>query len=115
MTEVPPPAAAPQPAVLPASVPGKTMGIVALILSFFAQLIALILGVIALNQSKAAGYPNGPAKAAIIISIILIVVGIGIAVVFIVFGGALFGNLAQVCSDLGPGVHEVGGVTYTCG
>lgn len=37
-----------------AAVPGKTLGIVAFVLSFFVQLIALILGIVALVQSKKA-------------------------------------------------------------
>src|SRR5687768_10101279 len=51
-----------------ATIPGRTMGIVAFILSFFVQLIALILGIVALVQSKKAGHKNGWALAAIIIS-----------------------------------------------
>src|SRR5215207_1936244 len=66
-----------------AAVPGKTLGIVAFILSFFVQLIALILGIVALVQSRRAGYKNGWAVAAIIISIVLMLLGIiiGIAVI----------------------------------
>ena len=69
MTATPAPAA-------PAVVPGKTLGIVALILAILPfQLIGLILGIVANGQSKKAGVKNGPAKAAIIISIILMVLG----------------------------------------
>src|SRR5215207_7008171 len=56
-----------------AAVPGKTLGIVAFILSFFVQLIALILGIVALVQSRRAGYKNGWAVAAIIIGIAVII------------------------------------------
>ncbi len=94
--------------------PGKTLGIVALISAFFIQLLGLILGIVALNQSKKAGFKNGPAKAAIIISIVLMVIGIIVAIALIAGGAALFGNLAQICADLGPGEHTVDGVTYTC-
>ena len=67
--------------------PGKTLGIVALIASFFVSLLGLILGIVALNQSKKAGYPNGPAKAAIIISIVFMVLGlIAVILSFTVFG-----------------------------
>ncbi len=95
--------------------PGKTLGIVALIASFFIALLGLILGIVALNQSKKAGFKNGPAKAAIIISIVLMVLGLIIGIIFIVGGAALFGNIAQMCAELGPGEHVVDGVTYTCG
>ncbi|MFC0680240.1 hypothetical protein ACFFGH_20590 [Lysobacter korlensis] len=95
--------------------PGKTLGIVALVASFFIALLGLILGIVALNQSKKAGFKNGPAKAAIILSIIFMVIGIILAIVFIVGGAALFSNVAQMCAELGPGEHVVDGVTYTCG
>ena len=94
--------------------PGKTLGIVALVASFFISLLGLILGIVALNQSKKAGFKNGPAKAAIILSIIFMVIGIILAIVFIVGGAALFSNAAAVCAENGPGEWVVGGVTYTC-
>ena len=95
--------------------PGKTLGIVALIASFFISLLGLILGIVALNQSKKAGFKNGPAKAAIILSIIFMVLGvITLILVFTVFGGVL-GNAAAICAEYGTGVWEVNGVTYTCG
>ena len=53
------------------------MGIVALILSFFVQLVALILGIVALVQSRKAGSQERLRRvSAIIISSVLIVVGI---------------------------------------
>ena len=72
-------AAPPAPYGAPAAgptIPGKTMGIVAFILSFFIQLVALILGIVALVQSRKAGHKNGWAVAAIIISSVLLVVSI---------------------------------------
>jgi preprotein translocase subunit SecG len=112
MTETPAPAA-------PAVVPGKTLGIVALILAFVFQLLGLILGIVASNQSKKAGVKNGPAKAAIILSIIFMVIGliIGISLAGISLaagGAALFGGSADICGTYGTGVWEVNGVTYTC-
>ena len=67
-----------------APVPGKTLGIVAFILSFFVQLVALILGIVALVQSRRAGHKNGWAVAAIIISIVLMILGIIIAIAVVV-------------------------------
>ncbi len=55
------------------AVPGKTLGIVGLILAIVSPLIGLILSIIAHSQSKAFGVPNGPAKAGIIVGIIMIV------------------------------------------
>jgi hypothetical protein len=95
-----------------APVPVKTLGIVAFILSFFVQLVALILGIIALVQSRRAGVKNGWALAAIIISAVLMVVGIIITIVVLT---AVFGGLAAACSELGPGTWTLdNGGTITC-
>ena len=94
--------------------PGKTLGIVALIAAFFISLLGLILGIVALNQSKKAGFKNGPAKAAIIVSIIMMVLGIIAAIVIFSLLGTAAGQFAQMCADLGPGEHVVDGITYTC-
>ncbi|MDX2025495.1 DUF4190 domain-containing protein [Microcella sp.] len=113
MTDAPTPSA-----VAPVN-PGKTMGIVALVLSILPfQLIGVILGFVALNQSKKAGQKNGFAVAAIIIGLIGLVIGVIVAIGAAVSGAALFGGLGgivQICNDLGPGVWEVDGATYTCG
>ncbi|NYF16464.1 hypothetical protein HDC37_001278 [Microbacterium sp. AK009] len=110
-SSAPPPAYNAQPAP-GAPVPGKTLGIVAFVLSFFAQLIALILGIVALVQSRKAGVKNGWALAAIIISAVLMVIGI---IVIILVAVAIGGSLAAACAELGPGVHPLeGGGTITC-
>lgn len=110
-SSAPPPAYNSQPAP-GAPVPGKTLGIVAFVLSFFAQLIALILGIVALVQSRKAGVKNGWALAAIIISAVLMVIGI---IVIIVVAVAIGGGLAAACAELGPGTHNLqGGGTITC-
>ena len=61
--------------------PGKTLGIVGLIVAIFFNLIGLIISVIAFNQSKQAGYKNTPALAGIIIGAVLLVIGIVIAII----------------------------------
>ncbi|MEP6482214.1 MAG: hypothetical protein ABJA94_09430 [Rhodoglobus sp.] len=99
----------------PAPVPavasdGKTLGIVALIVSFFISLLGIILGFIARGQSKKAGLKNGPATAAIVLGFIFLIISI-IAIAISVAGASAL--LAQ-CGDLGPGVHDVSGVTVTC-
>ncbi len=71
--------------------PGKTMGIVAFVMSFFVsfflvQIVALILGIVALRKSKKAGYSNRWAVAAIIVSSVLMVLTL---IVLIVAGMAL--------------------------
>lgn len=109
----PPPApAAPAPG---APVPGKTMGIVAFILSFFFALVALILGIVALVQSKKAGASNGWAVAAIIISSVAIVLGIILTIVLLSLGAAGLAIFGGVCAELGSGTHILSdGTTITC-
>lgn len=94
----------------PADYPGKTLGLVGLILAIVAPLIGLIVSLIARSQSKAVGMPNGKAKAGIIVGLVLTVIGL------IVGGIAGFGafQLISQCADLGPGAHQVNGVTITC-
>ena len=112
----PPPA--PQYSAPPPSRPGRTLGIVAFILSFFAQLIALIVGIVALVQSKRAGEKNGWAVAAIIISSVLMVVGIivGIWVLAVLLPQAaqFTQEILDQCRELGPGVQEINGVSIDC-
>lgn len=94
--------------------PGRTLGIVALVLAFVFSLAGLIVGIVARNKSKAAGHKNGLATAAIWLSIAFMVIGIIIAIVLIAGGVALVGGLSEACNELGTGVWEVDGVTYTC-
>lgn len=84
-------------------------------LSFFAQLIALILGIVALVQSRKAGVKNGFALAAVIISSVVIVVGIIVLIVLISVFASAAGDLVQFCLDNPAGVYEVNGQTITCG
>ncbi|WP_243076800.1 DUF4190 domain-containing protein [Microbacterium sp. SS28] len=98
--------------------PGRTLGIVAFVLSFFAQVIAIVLGIVALVQSRKAGEKNGFAVAAIIISSVLIVVGIILAIVIIAIiipqAAQLTQEILRQCQELGPGIHEIGGVPVDC-
>ena len=95
----------------PGEDPGKTLGIVSLVLAFIIPLPGLIFGFVARSKSKKAGHSNGLALAGIILSIINIVVFIFIFTVLI-FG---VGKVVNKCSELGPGTHVENGVTYTCG
>jgi hypothetical protein len=60
--------------------PGKTLGIVGLVVAIFFNVIGLIISAIAFNQSKKAGYKNTPALVGIIIGIVLTVLGIIIGI-----------------------------------
>jgi hypothetical protein len=91
--------------------PGKTLGIVGLVLSFFTTIIGLVISIVALRQSKKAGFKNTPA-------LIGVIIGIVTTVLALIFGAiAVAGLIALLsqCAQLGPGVHTVNGVTVTCG
>jgi hypothetical protein len=98
-----------------APVPGRTMGIVAFILSFFVQLIALILGIIALVQSRKAGHKNGWAVAAIIISVVLMVLGAILFFAVVIPLITYSSEVVQACQAVGfEGTVEVRGLTVDC-
>lgn len=91
--------------------PGRTLGIVGLILAFLAALVGMIISIVAFRKSKAAGYKNNLALAGII-------VGAVITLVYVVGGialGVAASAVVKQCQDLGPGVHQVNGATVTCG
>ncbi len=89
--------------------PGKSLGIAGLVLSLLGplSLIGLILSIIAFVQSKKAGMKNGFALAGIIIGAVITV---GLITLFVVG----ITNVVQTCAELGSGVHERNGITYTC-
>ncbi len=91
-------------------VPGKTLGIVAFVLSFFVQLVALILGIVALVQSKKAGAGNGWAIAAIIISALGLIVG---TILFFAFLLPTF-SAAATCASDPTAIVTVWGVEVPC-
>ncbi|WP_141932120.1 hypothetical protein [Microbacterium sp. SLBN-146] len=72
--------------------PGKTLGIVGLIVAIFFNLIGLIISAIALNQSKKAGYKNTPALVGVIIGAVLFAIGI---ILSIVWGAAIFAAISS--------------------
>ncbi|HEY9294257.1 MAG TPA: hypothetical protein VIP98_23490 [Microlunatus sp.] len=103
-------AATPAAGMAPQEDPGRTLGIVGLVLSIVANWVGLIVSIVAFKKSKNAGFQNGLAKAGIIVGCIttaLAVIGAVIAIVLAV-------NLGSTCSDLGPGVHQVGSGVVTC-
>lgn len=67
----------PGPAAQPASPPGKTLGIVGLVLSIVCGgLIGAIVSFIAYRQSAAAGWKNNVALAGIVVGLAVFVIGI---------------------------------------
>jgi len=84
-----------------------------LILSFFMSLVGMILGIIALVQSRRAGQRNGFALAAIIIGAVLTVVGIIVTIAILSALGAAAAEYARLCAEYGSGTHTIGGVDMT--
>lgn len=85
----------------PGDYPGKTLGIVGLVFAFVFALVGLILSIIALNQSKAAGFRNTPAKVGLILSIVFLavyVVWIIIAIAIAASGLAALGTISTYSS-----------------
>lgn len=129
-SSAPPPApSAPQPAYsaappapygAPANapVPGRTLGIVALVVAIFFNVIGLILGIVALVQSRKAGHKNGFAVAAIIVGAVLTVIGIIVGILlFTAFAAAAgFASEAfQACQAVDfSGTVTVQGVSVDC-
>ena len=93
MTDAAPAPVPPVPAA-PAASDGKTLGIVALIVTFFFSLVGLILGFVARGQSKRAGVKNTPATVAIVLGFIFLI-GTIIAII-VVLGIRIFGNAAAL-------------------
>lgn len=93
-----------------APVPGKTLGIVALIVAFFANLIGLILGIVALVQSRKAGVKNTPAVWAIVVGSVLLVLSIIVGIIVIVAITAAAGFASEAVSAC-EAVDYVGTVT----
>jgi hypothetical protein len=88
----------------------RTLSIIALVTAIIpcTSLIGLVLGIVGLVRGRGlARAGKGLSIAAVIIGAIWLVIAIGVF--------ALFGNIWQTCSDLGPGTHYVDGVQYTCG
>ena len=99
----------------PLAVPGKTLGIVALIVVFFFNLVGLILGYVARSQSKKAGVPNTPAKVAIILGWIFLVLSIIAGIVGLVLFATVLGPVVQACAEHGPGGGQLtDGRVLTC-
>lgn len=118
----PPPAPAGQPtaagypayagqAAAPAPVPGRGLAITGFVLAFLLPLIGMIISIIATVKLGRIGAPRGLSIAGIIIGAVLSVLWVVIAIATI---AAVFGGLAAICAELGPGVWDVDGVSYTC-
>lgn len=79
----------PTPSAPPADYPGKTLGIVGLVLAIVAPVVGLIISIVARKQSREAGVDNGLAKAGVIVGAILTVLGLIGTIIYIVFVASL--------------------------
>lgn len=84
--------------------PGQTLGLVALVLAFFMQLPALVLGIIAWVWSNRAGVSNVPAKVAVAVSAALMVLGLLVFIGWIVLIASSLGEFGMNgFGTMGPG------------
>lgn len=81
-----------QPSAPAGDYPGKTLGIVGLVLAIILPLVGLIISIVASSQSKKAGYSNGIAKAGIIVGAILVALGIIVSIFYCIAVGAALSN-----------------------
>ena len=95
----------------PMGAPGRVLGLVGLVLAIVVPVAGIVVSAIARVQSRRADVPNGFATAGIIVGIVATVLAIALILVLTFL---VFIPLFQECARLGPGVHIVGGVTYTC-
>lgn len=106
-----PPFGAPASPGVPTSPPGRVLSIIGLVLAFLLPPVGLILSIIAAVQLGKAKAPKGLAIAGIVVGALLTIFAIiGIIVLVTVLAGVI-----GTCAELGPGVWDVGGVTYRCG
>jgi hypothetical protein len=71
--------------------PGKTLGIVGLVLAILAPVIGIIVSAIARSQSQKAGFQNQFAKIGLIVGIILTAVWLIGVIAYVVFFAAAIG------------------------
>ena len=72
--------------------PGKTLGIVGLVLAIVAPLVGVIVSAIALNTSKKAGFENKLGKIGLIVGIVLTILGIIGAIAYVALIGSMMQN-----------------------
>lgn len=73
--------------------PGRTLGIVGLVLSIVGSFVGLIISIVAFNQSKKAGFDNSLAKAGIIVGVITTVLSIAYIIFIFAFAASHVGTL----------------------
>ncbi|WP_368498002.1 hypothetical protein [Herbiconiux sp. A18JL235] len=74
----------------PADFPGRTLGIVGLVLAIVVPLVGVIVSAVAFSQSKKAGYPNTLARVGIIVGAVLTVLGLIVSIISIIASAAAY-------------------------
>ncbi|AIY00362.1 hypothetical protein ART_0763 [Arthrobacter sp. PAMC 25486] len=98
----------------PAVDPGKTLGILSVILPFVGLgLVGLILGIIGKVKSKKAGFKNTPALVGIIIGIVAIIATIIAVIIAIVFFVDVANQVAEGCQN-GAETVTINGEVFSC-
>ena len=112
------PAASPAPYAPPPApngdYPGKTMGLVALILAIFLNIVGGIVGIVALLKSKKAGHKNPLALAAIIVGFALFVILATIGIVAGIAVAAFTADLLAQCEGLTGQEIVIDGAPVVC-
>ncbi|KQO96571.1 DUF4190 domain-containing protein [Leifsonia sp. Leaf264] len=75
--------------------PGRTLGIIGLVLAIFFNIIGLIVSIVAYNKSRKAGYSNGFAVAGIIVGAVLLILAGVLTLLLLGTGLALFGTVSN--------------------
>lgn len=103
----------------PATNPGKTMGIVGLILSClffipFASVVGVILSIVGFVQSRKAKLSNGPALAGIIVGAVVFVLTLLMTIAVFVFAADAAMTIVEACEANGPGEVYIDGEFIEC-
>jgi hypothetical protein len=95
--------------VAPQPAPSATLAIIGLVTAIIpcTAVIGIVLSIVALVRARRGGAGKGLAIAGIVVGALWLAA----AVAAFALG---FTTLWQTCSELGNGVHQVDGVTYTC-
>ncbi|MGN7797624.1 hypothetical protein [Leifsonia sp. 22587] len=72
--------------------PGRTLGVVGLVLAIVFPIAGLVVSLVARNRSREAGFANGLAKAGVIVSIVIIAASLLISFAIIALGVAITGD-----------------------
>lgn len=91
--------------------PGRTMGVVGIVLAFLLPLIGLVVSIKANLKSKKAGHKNSLARAGIVIATIMTILSLVFAAYFVL----TVNKTIKFCNENGPGIHTTeDGLTITC-